>query len=185
MSAVSSAKRAKKKGCEYWQDLWEKYQKSHPGAFGVEQFTEWLLDNGHTNVPKVDPKTVLHRQIRKALREIRIKDPDGVIVRGMLPAKTPIVDRNGNMVFDVQYDHIHRMSADHALLAFEQRDENIGKQQRSASRDLQSFLRHNPNAEGHEKNFVFAFMQDEPEPQIVQKIARPLKKSKGKEPFKP
>jgi hypothetical protein len=173
MSTVSLAK----KSCEYWQALWEEYQRAHPGAFGVEAFTEWTLANNHTQLPKVNPRTVLYRQVKKALREIRIQDPDGVIVRGMLPAKVPVVDSNGNMVFDVQYDHIHRMTADHALLAFDQRDQNISKQKRSASRDLHSFLRHNPNAKGHEQSFLFEFMEEEPEPQVVQKIGKP-KKSK-------
>jgi hypothetical protein len=181
MSAASLAK----KNCEYWRGLWEQYQSDHPGAFGVESFSEWALKNDPELMPKVNPKAVLRRRIRQALREIRIKDPDGVIVRGMLPAKTPAFDGNGNMVFDVKYDHIHRMSADHALLAFENRDENIGKQRRSATRDLQSFLKHNPNAKGQEHNFTFAFMEEEPEPQAVQKIARPRKKSRGLEPFKP
>jgi hypothetical protein len=172
MSAASLAK----KNCEYWQGLWEKYQGEHPGAFGVESFSEWALKNDPDLMPKVNPKVVLRRRIRQALREIRIKDPDGVIVRGMLAAKTPSFDSNGNMVFDVKYDHIHRMSADHALLAFENRDENISKQQRSATRDLQSFLKHNPNAKGHEHNFVFAFMTEEPETPVVQKIGTKKKK---------
>jgi hypothetical protein len=175
MSTVSLAK----KECEQFQSLWEQYQKEHPGAFGVEPFTEWLLDNGHAMLPKVNPKTILHRRIKKALREIRIKDPDGAIVRGMLPAKVPIIDSNGNMVFDVQWDHIHRMSADHALLSFDQRDGNINKQRRSAKRDLQSFLKFNPNAKGHEHTFdTFSFMEEdyEPEDKPVQKISKPKKK---------
>lgn len=174
MSTVSLAK----KDCDQWQLLWEEYQKSHPGAFGVEAFTDWCLENDRTNLPKVNPKTILHRRIKKALREIRIKDPDGAIVRGMLPAKTPIVDSKGNMVFDVQWDHIHKMSADHALLSFDQRDGNIKKQRRSANRDLSSFLKFNPNAKGHEHAFLFSFMDEdseEPERKTPQKIRRPKK----------
>ena len=175
MSRVSLAK----KGCEYWQSLWEKFQKETPGAFGVEAFTKWCLDNHHASLPKVDPEVILHRKIRQALREVRTRDPDGVLVRGMLPAKVPSLDKNGNMTFDVEWDSIHRMSADHALLSFDQRDQNIGKQRRSASRDLQSFLKFNTNAKGHEDEFrYFAFMEDAPEPRPVQKIKKPKRKPK-------
>jgi hypothetical protein len=70
------------------------------------------------------------------------------------------------------------MSADHALLSFEQRDENIGKQQRSATRDLRSFLANNPNANGHEHQFVFAFITDEPEQRVVETIEESPQKRK-------
>lgn len=177
---MSKASLAKKSECEEWQALWEKFQKERPGAFGVAPFTEWCLANGHADLPKVNPLAILHRKIRQALREVRTRDPDGTLVRGMLPAKVPAVDENGNMTFDVEWDSIHRMSADHALLSFEQRDQNIGKQRRSANRDLQSFLKFNPNAKGHESDFrYFSFMDDPSEtPPPPQKIKKPKRKPK-------
>ena len=63
------------------------------------------------------------------------------------------------------------MSADFALSAFSQRDENIDKQRRSATRDVQSFLDNNPNAKGHEKQFgVFSFMLEEAAPVVVETV---------------
>jgi hypothetical protein len=102
----------------------------------------------------------------------------------MLPAKVPItVDENGQMLlFDVVYDHIHTMSADHAMMTFEQRDENLRRQKRAATRDLESFLDNNPNAQGYRERFLFEFSDDSESEQVVQKIPESGKKPKKPKP---
>lgn len=74
------------------------------------------------------------------------------------------------MYLDVVYDHIHSMTVDHALLAFDQRNGNITKQKRSATRDLQSVLDNNPNVKGHEEKFLFDFLDEAPETSLVEKV---------------
>ena len=73
------------------------------------------------------------------------------------------------------WDHIHEMSLDHALTSFDQRDANINKQKRSASRDLQSCLENNPNVAGHESQFQFDFMTEEQTVEEIQESGRPTK----------
>ena len=168
MSLASLAKT----NTEYWQSVWRRYQHEHPGSFRFEDMIEWALEKRLVNLPKVNAKRVLVRRAKDAARASRIKDKQGRTVREMLPAKVPLqIDENGNLLlFEVRYDHIHSMSADHALLAFDQRDERIKHQQQSATRDLESFLGNNPNARGREHQFVFDFMQEEPQPQIVEQV---------------
>ena len=144
MSKVGSAKTTS----EQWQSHWRKYQSEHPGAFRPKKFIDWAIAKELVDIPEEDPRDILVRAFKKAAREIKIRDPQDRIVREMLPAKVPCIDENGQMFLAVTYDHIHSMSADHALLVFDQRNENIGKQKRSATRDLQSFLDNNPNAKG-------------------------------------
>ncbi len=165
-----SVGKAAKSGCEFWQHIWRDYQRVHPGPFRPRAVVDWAIDNGLADLPKVNPKSVLVRRFKRAAREIRIKDPQGRAVREMLPAKLPVVDENGNLFLDLRYDHIHTMSAGYARLAFEQRDENIAKQKHAATRDLQSFIENNPNAKGHESQFVFDFMVDAPAAAVVEKI---------------
>jgi hypothetical protein len=174
MSKANSAKT----GAEYWQFLWRKYQQKFPGPFSPNAVVDWAVANGLADLPKIDPRKLLVRDLKRAAREIKITDPQQREVREMLPAKVPIVGADGQMFMEVVYDHIHSMSADHALLAFDQRDENIVKQKRSATRDLESFLDNNPNAKGHEHQFVFEFLEHTPEQKPVAKIEEsPTKKS--------
>lgn len=166
------ANSAKKSSGEYWRWVWQQYQKDHPGPFRFEDLVEWATKKGLIDMPKINPKKLLIQQAKRAARESRINDKQGRRVREMLPAKIPIeYDEHGNMLmFEVRYDHIHAMSADHALLSFDQRDDNINKQKKSATRDLISFLENNPNAVGREGQFVFDFLADDPEPQVVEKL---------------
>ena len=81
-------------------------------------------------------------------------------------------------MFDIVWDHIHQMSLDHALLSFDQRDENIQKQKRSATRDLNSSLENNPNLEGQGDQFEFEFMTEELAEQVVEVISETPKNPK-------
>jgi len=73
-------------------------------------------------------------------------------------------------VSEVIWDHIHEMSLDHALNSFDQRDANINKQKRSATRDVQSCLDNNPNVAVHKTLFQFDFITEEVEKQVVESI---------------
>jgi len=168
-----SLKSMAKTEAEIWNDISRQFQDEHPGAFRPDDVVEFALRHGLTDLPTVDPKAVLKKRFKDAMRRIRMDDPQGRRVRTMLAAKVPngLMDENGNLVLDLKYDHIHRMSVDHALNAFEQRDNNITKQRRSASRDLESFLDNNPNASGHEHQFEFDFMKEQEEEQVVEVIS--------------
>lgn len=139
-------------------------------AFSDDELLDWAIENGYADLPKPNPRAILKRDLKRALRAARIHDPQGRKVREMLPVKTDAVDAAGNGIFEMIWDHIHEMTLDHALAAFDQRDANINKQKRSASRDLQSCLENNPNVAGHESQFLFDFMTEEPEKQVVEEV---------------
>ena len=166
MSKASSAKKA----ADHWRSLWRQYQSEHPGPFRPGNVVDWAVENGLADLPKINPRTILVRDLKRAAREVKITDPQERVVREMLPARVPFFDENGQMYLDVVYDHIHSMALDHALLAFDQRDGNITKQKRSATRDLQSVLDNNPNVKGHEEKFLFDFLDDAPVAQSVEKV---------------
>ena len=170
---VQSVKSTAKTEAEIWKDISQRYQREHPGAFRPADVVEYALQHGLADLPTVDPKAILKKKFKEAMRRLRMKDPQGRTVRTMLAAKVPngLTDEDGNLLFDLKYDHIHRMSVDHALNAFEQRDSNITKQRRSATRDLESFLENNPNAQGQEHQFEFDFMKEQEETQVVKAIA--------------
>jgi hypothetical protein len=172
MSKGNSVRPSGATATEQWARLWRRYQSEHPGAFRVEDFVDWTLENNLADLPKVNPKRLLIRKARQATRAARIQDAQGRTVRELLPAKIPIkVDENGQtLLFEVQYDNLHTMSLDHALLAFDQRDDNIRRQKQLATRDLQSFLDNNPNAQGREHQFVFDFVHEESQAQQVEVV---------------
>ena len=157
---------------EMWELILLRYKKANPGAFRSEDVVEWALQEGLADLPRVDPKAILKRKLKSAMRRMRMVDPQGRKVRKMLPAKiATAIDENGTELFDIVWDHIHEMSLDHALLSFDQRDENIQKQKRSATRDLDSSLDNNPNLEGCREQFEFGFMVEEVAEQIVEVIS--------------
>ncbi len=162
MSVGSSAKTQQ----EYFEWVRDLYKKKNPGCFTAEQVVEWGVTHGHLDEPRINARAILVKKFKTSLRTCRIIDRQNRKVRGYLPAKIPVkTDDKGNLIFDVVWDHIHEMSADHAMLSFTQRDENIEKQKRSATRDVGSFLDNNPNALGIEDQFLFGFMiEDSPPP---------------------
>ena len=131
-------------------DLMDSYRDQFGGGYRMEDLSGWILDNGLLPPPKISSKKLLTRMLKQAARRRRFKDPQGRTVRKMLPAKNSMIDENGNMFFEVVWDHLHEMSANHALTSFSQRDENIEKQKLAATRDVHSFLENNPNAQGYE-----------------------------------
>jgi len=159
-----------KTGPEYWKYVLQQFKKEHSGAFSDDALLDWAVENGYADLPKPNPRAILKHELKRTLRAARIHDLQGRKVREMLPARVDAVDAAGNKVFEVMWDHIHEMSLEHALTSFDQRDTNINKQKRSASRDVQSCLENNPNVVGHESQFQFDFMTEEPEIQVVEGI---------------
>lgn len=146
------------------------YRQEHPGPLRMEDVAEWIIRNKDWDPPRPNPKRILTRDLKRSAREHRMSDPQGRTVRVMHAAKIERVDLNGNLVFDVVWDHLYEMSLDHGIMAFMQRHENIGKQCNSLHRDTQSFNDNNPNARGHEIQLSFTFMVEEPVEQIVETI---------------
>jgi len=152
---------------EYWESLWRRFRSKHPGAFSDDALLDWALKEGRVDLPCLNPRAALKRELKRALRAARIRDPQNRRVREMLPMK--VKDEDGKVV-DVVWDHIHQMSLDYALTTFDQRDIDINKQRQAASRDAQSCLDNNPNVVGHESQFQFDFMLEEREEQIVETV---------------
>ncbi len=160
---------AKTQDEQYWE-LMDAYYRQF-GRYTMESVAAWILENGLLPEPRISPKKLLTRILKQAARRRRFKDPQGRAVRKMLPAKHQMVDENGNLFMDVVWDYLHEMSLDHALTAFQQRDENIDKQKLAATKDLQSCLDNNPNVRGHERQFVFGFLLEAPQQIVVETIA--------------
>jgi len=137
------------------------YRRAHPGPVRMEDAVRWSLDHGFLDRPKVDPIRWFTRIFKQVARTRRFRDQQGRDVRELLPAKIERIDAKGNKYLDVVWDYLHEMSLDHALTAFSQRDENIIKQRRAATRDLRSALDNNPNLAGHDEQFQFVFMLEE------------------------
>jgi len=152
---------------EYWEYVLQQFRKSHPGAFSDDEFLDWALEQNYVDLPRPNPRMILKREVKRALRAARVRDPQGRLVREMLPVKIEATD-GGKKDREVVWDHIHEMSLDHALTTFDQRDININEQKQAASRDVRSCLDNNPNVKGHESQFEFDFMLGEPEMQVVE-----------------
>lgn len=165
---------------EHYRDAWTQYQEVYPGSFSAEKFVDWALQKRLIDIPKLNPKRMLVRDAKRAMRSFKFTDAQGRRnVREMIAARVPRVDSKGNRVFEVIWDHIHRMSKDHALTAFEQQDHNITRQRKAATRNMESFLANNPNAGGVESQFVFDFMLHEPVEEEVDVIPETATNSQG------
>jgi len=147
---------------EFLWDYIDDYRNQHGGGFRMEDVAQWILDNDLLPSPRINPVRLLTRNLKQAARRRRFRDAQGRTVRKVVAAKIDRVDASGNRVFDVVWDYLHEMSLDHALTSFSQRDEIIEKQRLAATRDVHNFLENNPNAAGHEDQFQFAFMLEEP-----------------------
>lgn len=169
--------------------LFARYRKEHPGPTRMEDVGKWIEKERLLPTPKVDVVAIHTKKLKQAARRVRIKDLKGRKIRPWLAAKIEKWTASGQKIFDYTWDHIHEMSVDHALSAFEQRDEGIKKQKRSATRDLQSFLDYNPNAAGCERQFIFDFIDEEvveaPVETIAETPAIPAKSTKPVTPMKP
>lgn len=182
MSAVSLARSS----ADHFKDAWTKYQDAFPGSFRAEDFIDWAVERGLVDEPRINPRKLLVRDAKRAMRSIKFTDTQGrENVREMIPAKVPRIDAKGNRVFEVFWDHIYKMSVDHAFLAFTQQDENIVKQKKAATRNVQSFLDNNPNAPGTADQFVFAFMTDEPVQQVVETLSESPTPEASNDPKRP
>ena len=179
MSVVRVAKAYRDCLVEFVRD----YQGKHPGPVNLKHVATWLLDNDICGLPRRSQVNQLAKELAAAARAKRITDLQGRRVRAMHAVKAERVDANGNRIFDVVWDHIHEMSADHATASFTQRHSNIEKQCVSHNRDVQSFNENNPNARDIQLTFEYIFDHaiEEPGPQVVEKIAE----SNGEEKPKP
>jgi hypothetical protein len=138
----------------------------------MDGLAEWALENHLWKLPDYNEKRVFATKFKKAARRRRMRDGRQRLVRTVIAAKFRCIDENGQQYFDVMWDYLHETTVDFALVSFQQRDKNITKQRRSATRDLQSLLEFNPNMKGHEESFGhFAFMAEEPQQVVVEQVA--------------
>jgi hypothetical protein len=75
-------------GNRHMMFLVERYKETHPddgAAVHPERVAEWAIDEGLWKRPPMDPREVLRRQIRSALREEYIVDDQGREVRANHP----------------------------------------------------------------------------------------------------
>ena len=93
--------RLRKSGTEMWQFIVRQYRNEIPGPFCDEDVLDWALDKGFAELPEVNPRAILRRDLKRALRASRMSDPQGRKVRVMVPIKQEAIDANGNRVFRV------------------------------------------------------------------------------------
>ncbi len=166
MSATSTAKTQD----EIYLDQWYQYRAAHHGPVCTKEFARWVYSKELIPNPKIDLVKIHEQKVKQALRRNRIKDLTGRKIKPWVAVKIEKMTANGQKLIQVVVNHLHEMSLDHALTAFGQCDDLISKQRRSATRNLQSFLEFNPNAVGHERLFVFAFMDEEPVEAMMETI---------------
>jgi hypothetical protein len=140
-----SKKTLAKQYCDFVMDWFRECHRANAGPVRMEDVVKWCLDEGHLEPPKVDPQRWYTRIFKQLARTRRFRDRQLRNVRELIPAKIERQGSNGQKYFDVVWDYLHEMSLGHALTAFSQRDENIAKQCRAASRDVESDLDNNPN----------------------------------------
>jgi hypothetical protein len=152
-------------------DWFREYRRAHDGPVRIEDVVKMCLDEGHLDRnPKVDPQRWYTRIFKQAVRRRHFRDQQKRTVRELIAAKIQREGSRGQKYFDVVWDYLHEMSLDHALTAFSQRDDNFEEQRRAATRDLRSALDNNPNMAGHEEQFRFAFVLEEPSKIVTEAI---------------
>jgi hypothetical protein len=78
--------------------LTEQYAKEHPAELGPidpDAVSVWAIDNGIYKPKPIDPKHLLRRQIRTALREEYTEDPQGREVHARQPEMVEIRTPDG------------------------------------------------------------------------------------------
>ena len=53
---------------EMWELIWLQYQRENPGAFRSEDVVDWALKKGLADLPRMDPKAILKRKLKSAMR---------------------------------------------------------------------------------------------------------------------
>ncbi len=162
---------ASKNTDEVYLDLMKDYRRLNPGGFRAEDIGVWIEMNELLPKPKVSASAVHAKKLKDALRRKRVHDAKYGNVREWIAAKIEHFTENSQMVMDVIWDHIYEMSLDHALTAFQQRDEIITKQRRAATRCVESCLDNNPNVKGHRELFLFQFMDEAPVAVVEERIS--------------
>jgi hypothetical protein len=134
------------------------FEKEHDGPFRMEELAAELIANGwEVKVPTRE--AILTRRLKRRARELREVDAQKRKVRSIIAAKIMKPGPDGEMVTEVQYDHIHGMTWTHALTAFKQRCDNHTRQNNALDRDIGSFNDNNPNARDHKitKQMLLSF----------------------------
>jgi hypothetical protein len=78
--------------------LVEQYKNAHPeksDPIDPDAVAGWAIENGIYKPEPVDPKQLLRRQIRGALRENYVEDPQGRIVHSHQPEMVEVVTQEG------------------------------------------------------------------------------------------
>ena len=70
---------------EYWEFVWTQFRNERPGAFSDDELLDWALERELVDLPRLNPRAVLKRELKRALRAARMRDPQGRKVREMLP----------------------------------------------------------------------------------------------------
>lgn len=155
---------------EFLLDLIDQYRREF-GAFRAEEVTDWIRKNHLLPDPTVDPRRLLTKKIKQAMRRKHIRDAQQRKVRKFIAVKIERLTAGGQRIIDVVWDHLHEMSLDHALTAFQQCDDIITKQRLAATRNLESCLDNNPHVAGYERQFTFGFMLEHRVPQVVEEVS--------------
>ena len=100
---------------EVYRDLLNRYRIEFGGAVRMEDVGQWIEDNQLLPNPRIVAARVHARKLRQAARRSRFQDAQGRKVRTMVPAKVEKVDRHGNKILEVIWDHLHESSLTHLL----------------------------------------------------------------------
>ena len=167
---------------EQYMELFEEFRRQQGGGVRAKDVAEWIDAQGKLPKPTVDAVTVHTRKLKQAIRKKRIRDLRGRQIQPIVAIKVEKMTSGGQTTFEFVYDYLHEMTLDHALAHFNQKDDNITKQKKASTRNLQSCLDFNPNVQGHEDEFnYFDFVvQDASVAEVVEEV---IEESEANSPY--
>jgi hypothetical protein len=166
MSGTSTAKAID----EQYLDAFKEFRRLAGAGVRIRDVAAWIDKNEKVPKPKINTIEIHARKLKQAIRKKRIRDLCGRQIQPVVAIKIEKLTAGGQKIFDVVYDYLHEMSLDHALCHFGQKEDNIAKQRRASTRNLQSCLDFNPNVKGHEDKFRFLFILDDSGPAVEESI---------------
>ena len=110
---------------EVYMDLVNRYRIEFRALSGWKTWGSGLEDNQLLPNPRIVAARVHARKLRQAARRSRFQDAQGRKVRTMVPAKVEKVDRHGNKILEVIWDHLHESSLTHLLTHFTQHNKRL------------------------------------------------------------
>jgi hypothetical protein len=146
---------------EQYQRLWHEYEReTNYKASGTKEVVDWAIQNGKLELPKIDPRDFLAKQMAQALREEMATDDKGRRFR-----KNHAMKIMENGVQTTIWGVLGYAPENHMRMAFTQRREQIIGDCLQLKTDVDVYNDLNPNQE--EIQLLLDFTDDVAEREII------------------